>query len=71
MGDQFFPLASGSEGSSDSGDKKVKWLQSKVSAHRICSNRQEGRKEGRGQGRGQHRGHRGGTEGEIQPQASL
>lgn len=51
MGDQFFPPASGSEGSSDPGDRQVEWLQSKVSAHRLYRDRQEGRKEGRGQGR--------------------
>lgn len=50
MGDQFFPLASGSEGFSDPGDRQVEWLQSKVFVYRICRNRQEGRKEGKGQG---------------------
>lgn len=52
MGGQFFPPASGSEGSSDPGDRQVECLQSKVSAHRIFRDRWEGRKEGRGQGRG-------------------
>lgn len=71
MGGQFFPLASGSEGFSDPGDRQVEWLQSKVSAHRICRGREVGRRESRGQGRGQSRVHREGTVGGIQPQASL
>lgn len=56
MGGQFFPLTRGREDSSDSADRKVEWLQSKVPAHRICRDRQEDRKEGRGQGRGHKRG---------------
>lgn len=71
MGDQFSPPAGGSEGFSDPGDRQVEWLQSKVSAHRICRVRLECRKEGREQGRGQSRVHREGTVGGIQPQASL
>lgn len=62
----FFPLASGSEGSSDPGDRQVEWLQNKMSARRIFRNRKEGREKGQVM-RGREGVNKEGAVGGIQP----